>query len=266
MKIPVFLHHHIAPCNYTPENFEAELKYLKENDYKTITLKELSDFLDGKKIYSKSIMLTFDDGYADNYVYAYPLLKKYGYNAVVFLATQYITDGKPRKTMLEGGKIPELVVKDKKNLDNFLRWDELKIMVSEGVFEVGSHTHTHKEFNKNSEYKNLKEELKISKELIKKNLGIDVISFAWPWGKFNDSYVEIAKECGYKLIFTTITGAVKQGDNPLFLKRINILPDRNFNWFKKRVKMHTLPLISDIYSNIYGIDRKIKRYFKKSSS
>ncbi len=263
MKIPVFLHHHIAYNNYSPEKFEAELKYLKENGYKTLSLKEFLDFLSGNKKYDRSILFTFDDGYADNYICAYPLLKKYGYNAVVFISTFYISDGEPRKTIAEGASIPAITRENERISEGFLRWSELKIMISSGVFEVGSHTNSHKKFNKRAEYENLKEELILSKKIIEEKLNIEVNSFAWPWGKFNQQDMELANKCGYKLIFTTITGASKPGDDPLMIKRINILSDRNISWFKKRLMMHTLPLISDIYPKIYGIDRTVKKLFKK---
>lgn len=81
-----------------------ELKYLKENNYKTLSLSQLYDFLSGNDLNGKYVMLTFDDGYADNYICAYPLLKKYGFNAVVFLITSYISDGKPRKTIFDEKK------------------------------------------------------------------------------------------------------------------------------------------------------------------
>lgn len=263
MKVPVFLHHHISYNNYSPENFEAELSYLKENGYKTLSLSELSDFLSGKKKYDKSLMLTFDDGYADNYICAYPLLKKYGYNAVVFISTSYISDGSPRKTISEGAEIPKITRENERIPDGFLRWSELEIMLSNRVFEVGSHTQSHKKFNKRAEYENLEEELSLSKKIIKEKLKVEANSLAWPWGHFNQDYIEIAKKCGYELIFTTITGSVKANDNPLEIKRINVLPHRNPSWFKNRLKLHTFPIISDIYPKVYGIDRIIKKKWKR---
>jgi len=263
MKIPIFLHHHIAYNNYTPENFEAELKYLKSENYKTLKLNQLLDFFNGKKLEGKYVMLTFDDGYADNYICAYPLLKKYGFNAVVFITTSYINDGHPRKTILEGENSPLLDKKTERMPDGFLRWQEIEIMIRDGVFEIGSHTHTHRNFKKDNIYKDIKEELIVSKDIIKTKLGIDVISLAWPWGDFNNEHVSIAQTIGYKLIFTTITGSVKENDFPFLIKRINVLPHRNISWFKKRLKFHTLPLISDIYPKVYGLDRHITNIWKK---
>ena len=139
-------------------------------------------------------------------------------------------------------------------------------MVDDRIFEVRSHTHTHKKFHKKDNYLNLADELILSKNIIKKNLGIDPISFAWPLEDFDENKLEIAKKCGYKMIFTTRVGSMKKGFSPFVIRRINILPHRDIIWFKKRLKLHNTPIISDIYTYVYGLDGKIKKFFKKKKN
>ncbi len=261
--IPVFLYHHIHPDFHTPSDFEKEMRFLKDNGYITLTLTQLSDFICGKKEFEKAVVITFDDGYADNYVYAYPILKRYNFNAIVFLTTSYISSKEIRKNSDEGGSIGRITRENERDEDGFLRWAEIKKMFFDGVFEVGSHTHTHNNFNKSAEYKDLEYELKKSKEIIEKNLGLEIFSLAWPWGKFDNNSVEVAKRCGYKMLFTTITGPVKRGDDVLYIRRINVLPKRDFFWFKSRLHLYTTPILSDMYSKIYGVDRKILKFFKR---
>ena len=98
MKVPILFYHKISRPNpkakvmdlyVTPYNFQRQMSYLKWRGYKTITLDELRGWLSsGKKLPARSIILTFDDGYEDNYTYAFPILKKIGFTATIFLITK----------------------------------------------------------------------------------------------------------------------------------------------------------------------------------
>lgn len=105
-KVAVLCYHNIATLEEIekfPEendwlidinNFEEQLKYLAEHDYKTLTTKEFLEWKKGEiSIPYKSVLITFDDGFLSNYQYAFPLLKKYNMNATVFLIGQYMEDG-----------------------------------------------------------------------------------------------------------------------------------------------------------------------------
>ena len=104
-----------------------------------------------------SVLITFDDGFFDNYVFAYPMLKKHGLKALIFVPTSKITDGEKRATLEDywQGKVTfeqlhkphreEKALADSLNgvLDEFVRWDELREMRESGTFAIGSHGHMH---------------------------------------------------------------------------------------------------------------------------
>ncbi|MDP4177080.1 MAG: Ig-like domain-containing protein, partial [Bacillota bacterium] len=99
-RVPVLMYHYIEDYNdkdeykelkVSKEKFKKQLQYLKDNGYSTLTLNEIYDFIVNHKcIPEKSVALTFDDGYNDNYTNAFPLIKEYGYKATVFVVTNWI--------------------------------------------------------------------------------------------------------------------------------------------------------------------------------
>jgi len=252
--VPVLMYHHIAPDReVTPPEFELQLRHLQTGGWNTITLSEMADHLSGKKPLSgKNVMLTFDDGYADNWVWAYPLLKKYAMNAVVFLTTCRIGEG-PVRPLHEGcldTRTAERVP------DGFLRWDEVRAMSEEGVFEIGSHTHTHKNFDKAARYPDIVQELQRSASVIKEELGILPVSLAWPWGYYEKDFPARAAECGYKLVFTTRGGSNCKGTDPLAIKRFKV-QNGDLRWLDARLWLYSTCL-GDIYGQIYGLNSRLK--------
>lgn len=178
-KIPVLMYHSVqetkvSEITISKKCFVKQLKYLKANGFKTLTLDELYDHLNsGKKIPKKSVVLTFDDGYKDNYTKVYPLLKQYGFKATVFVQT------------------------DKTDKDDyFLTSSQIKELSENGV-EIGSHTVTHKDLSTLSN-EDQEKELSDSKIILEKIIGKPVNYIAYPYGSCNDESKKIAKNLGYK--------------------------------------------------------------------
>ena len=99
MSLPVFMYHHINwhrgdTVTLTPEDFENHLRFLSEKGIQSVFLDEVVEYLRGKRKLSRPpVALTFDDGYLDNWIYAFPLLKKYRTKATIFVITSWMTDG-----------------------------------------------------------------------------------------------------------------------------------------------------------------------------
>lgn len=259
IRIPVLMYHHIAPDReVTPVQFENHLAYLKRSGYRTPRLDEFQDLITGRrKTGGKPVLITFDDGYADNWICAWPLLKKYGFTAVVFPVTSRLgEEGTPRPTLADGAPAPQ-TREGERETPGFLTWSELKAMLDSGVFEAGSHTHTHKNFDKRAEYADLAMELETSGRLIRERTGVAPISIAWPWGRHERKWEPLLLQSGYELAFTTITGINKPGADPLYLKRIKVTCG-SAGWLKSRLMLHTLPGLSGLYSRLYGLDSKLK--------
>jgi peptidoglycan/xylan/chitin deacetylase (PgdA/CDA1 family) len=148
--IPSLMYHHINPqpedsISITPEKFEAQIKYLAENGYRAIHLDEFYSALKKWSMPKKTVLITFDDGYADNFIYAYPILKKYNMKATIFPVTTFIND----KPVLRTGKLLndfELLMNTphaKGPLYDFLSWDEMRQMTASGLIDIQAHTHQH---------------------------------------------------------------------------------------------------------------------------
>lgn len=185
-RIPIFVYHSVRPhvlgesksqdlFDITPELFEQQLIYLRDNGYIAITTKDLfTDPVTGKVVtYSKKpVMLTFDDGWKNQYEYAFPLLKKYNVKAVFYIYIEPL--GAP----------------------SFLTWEEIKEMKDSGMV-IGSHTITHPLLKKLSD-EQLRHEIVDSKKILEKHLGTIIEDFASPYGYSNDRIVAVIKDAGYR--------------------------------------------------------------------
>ena len=179
-----------------PEHlFEEQIQTLKKNDFSIITSQMLLDFLEYREaLPARSAMITIDDGYRSTYDIAFPILKKYGYTATIYVYTDFVGVSK-----------------------SSLTWDHLKEMKSNG-FEIGSHTVSHSDLTKKLEaetdnmyLERIDRELAISKQIIDSKLNQNTIALAYPYGRYNNIVQEIARRAGYQ---TAVT--VKFDGNPFF--------------------------------------------------
>jgi len=146
--VPVFMFHTVGvpnkkwKWNYltTPYDvFEDELIYLKKHGYNTIHLAELEEYIKfDAKIPDKSVILTFDDGYVDNYIFAYPLLKKYGFKGTIFVNPDFVD-----QRGLVRDRLDENLNVIKQETTGFLSWEEMRIMEADGTIDIQSHALTH---------------------------------------------------------------------------------------------------------------------------
>ncbi|WP_032120610.1 polysaccharide deacetylase family protein [Clostridium amazonitimonense] len=210
--IPILYYHSVEESKdnelrISPEKFRKQLKYLKDNNYITLTLEEAYAYIkDNKSVPKNSVVITFDDGYKDNYDNAFPILKEFDYTATVFV-------------------ISGLIDKD----PNYLNSDEIKEMAKGGI-EIGSHTVNHEKLVDISKEEQ-KQTLTKSKEDLEKLTGKPVTSIAYPFGVFDDNIIKLTEEAGYKLGFTINKGWGKGSENPLKLSRVYVsafITDENF--------------------------------------
>ena len=143
------MYHHVNgepedSISINPQNFETQIKYLAEAGYRSLHLSEFYSYLKSWSIPEKLVLITFDDGYADNFIYAYPILKKYNMKATIFPVTKFIKD----KIEKRGPLTPdfELLMKTpfaKGGIDDFLTWEEMKEMQNSGLVDIQAHCHDH---------------------------------------------------------------------------------------------------------------------------
>ncbi|HWK24136.1 MAG TPA: polysaccharide deacetylase family protein [Ureibacillus sp.] len=230
--IPVLMYHHIlkpeekqnsqfanANTTVTTVEFEEQMKWLYDNGFQTITMRDLERYLDKSvNLPAKSVVITFDDGIISTREYAYPVLKNYGFEAEQFIITS---------------RIPTTPVTfDWQGLQFFSNEDMMNL---DDVFNYGSHTHAlHNIFNGRSQVLLVSDsvvtsDIKISKDILKTNY------FAYPFGQYNSKTINILKSLGFTMAVTTKNGKVHLGDDKLQLNRLGIEPGMSINQFAKDV-------------------------------
>jgi peptidoglycan/xylan/chitin deacetylase (PgdA/CDA1 family) len=232
--IPILTYHHLLPDSenkafkdnkevISTEEFEDQMKLLYDNGYKTLTLDELEQFLDGKIHPSKrSIVITFDDGYLSNYVYAYPILKKYHFKATLFAVKGFIRS------------YPEVMNPDKLN---FISWPE--IPKHEDVFAIGSHTcNLHHLDKKHKSFLVVKPSQEVEADLVEARKTFHSNYFAYPYGQFNKTTILLLKKAGYHLAFTTKPGRVSAYSSKFELNRNDVFPTTNISEFRKIIGLN----------------------------
>ncbi|MGD9625489.1 MAG: polysaccharide deacetylase family protein [Arcobacter sp.] len=178
-----------------PKEFEKQLIWLKQNGFKSFTLSELVRL---ENIPEKSVVLTFDDGYEDNFTNAFPLLKKYDFKATIYIVLNRFENNWATDKDLDKAS-SEL------NSEKMLSDEQIKIMIESGLIEIGSHTLDHVNLPKlNKEEK--ERQLIESKKQIEEKFDIKCDSFAYPFGFYDKDSVAIVKSSGYTNATTTVNG------------------------------------------------------------
>ncbi len=197
-RMIILMYHRVArPLNgdahlcVSPANFESHIRYLSKH-FDFISLEELSDYIEKRAYPARdSVMLTFDDGWEDNYTNAFPVLKKYKAPALIFLASGFIG----KTGMLKSNQIKEMAGS--------------RIKLDSGI-TFGAHSKTHPRLSRLNR-EDAKKEIWDSKSEVESIINMPVASFAYPYGMeddFNPDVIDIAKESGFSCVFT----AIKTGD------------------------------------------------------
>ena len=267
ISIPFFFYHSVTPLDkgldgISPEGFEMHMAFLKEHGYHTLFLDDIAAFIKGESdIPEKSVAISFDDGYLDNWLFAYPILKKYKMRATIFVNTYWVE------------KEPNILRSDKELGERRLSWAELKAMECSGLVDVQSHMHTHSERTKYIAGKNalndeerawLKTELVRSKELIAHRLGKSCDYVCWPWGLYNKTFITLAKECGYRGAITSRRGANYFGSSVMEMKRYYIRPrwGGGMTWFSHRLKIYSNTILARVYAfSVNALTAPLRKMF-----
>ncbi len=216
-QIPILMYHSISDekekshpyyhVNTSPAVFDAHMRYLHQNNYSVINLQDLNKSFDTRDS-SKYVVITFDDGFRDFFTNGLPILKKYNFNATVFLPTGFI-----RNERLSF------------NNKECMTWDEVRQLSREGII-FGSHTISHPQLN-NLSTKEIENEIKLSKNKIEDETGITVESFSYPFAfpeekEFGITVRTLLKKCGYTNGVTTRIGTANKGGDTFFQPRLPV--------------------------------------------
>lgn len=224
--VPILCYHRFGTTTskmvVPPAAFEAQLEWLARNDYHVIRLGDLAGFLAGQKaLPRRSVVITIDDGYESVYRHAFPLLKRYGFPATVFVYTDFLGGG------------------------DALTWAQLQEMTASGLIDIQSHSKSHRNLieRRNGEsddrYRaNIEAEMKLPRELIERRLPQAQVRFiAYPFGDANEVVLESAARHGFTLGATVIPGGNGFFAQPMMLRRTMIYGDLGLEGFKAKLQV-----------------------------
>jgi peptidoglycan/xylan/chitin deacetylase (PgdA/CDA1 family) len=209
--VSILLYHRFGPVvadsmTVTTGVFESHLRYLKDNGYSVIPLRQLVDCYRGKPanpLPTKAVVIVADDGHESVYLYMMPLVKKYHIPVTLFLYPSAIS-----------------------NASYAMTWDQIRELKKTGLFDMQGHTYWHPNFKKekkrlsSSEYEKFVDmQLKKSKARLEKELGGTVDMLAWPFGIYDDYLVKKAADSGYTAAFTIERRPARPSDNMMEIPR-----------------------------------------------
>lgn len=204
--VPILMYHSVQPnaplenrLAVSPPAFERQMRFLSRHQYKVLTLEELASLmLEKKKIPKRAVAITFDDGYKDNYAYAFNILKKYNIPATLFVIVQ------------EVGR------------SDRLSWEEILKMQNSGLVTIGSHALGPDPLTKIKTDEELKRQIADSKKILEQKLGREVNLFSYPEGYFNAKIRQAVIAAGYSAAVATNPGKRYPSDDVFALKRLRI--------------------------------------------
>jgi peptidoglycan/xylan/chitin deacetylase (PgdA/CDA1 family) len=228
--IPVLCYHRVCPDHeigidsrslcVSPEQFATQMRLIKIFGYTPVTIQNMVAFLQNRKNPPRHpIVITFDDGYEDNYTYAYPILKRYSFPAAVFLVTDYIG----KKNNWDSGNL---------SLLNEAQIEEMHL----GGITFGSHTASHIDMVQ-SDLAKIKDELEISRKKIEFLTSSSDISFCYPYTRYNEQARQLVQDLGYSCAFAGDQGQSQQHTDLFDILRIQVFPSTSLFGFWKKIQL-----------------------------
>lgn len=245
VRLPVIMYHSVLKDTelsgkyvITPDTLKKDIKYLKDNGYSFVSAQELIDFAENNgALPDKPVLLTFDDGFYNNYGYVKPILEKYGAKAVISVVGSYTDEY------------------SEKNIANmtygYLRWSEVYDMFLSSHIEIANHSY---DFHSNTEGRNgskrnkgedlssytkvFYDDTKKAQDRFMTKTGFSPYIYTYPFGAYSEETTEILKDMGFKMSFTCNEGINLISSNPdslFLLKRYNRPSDISTQDFFSRI-------------------------------
>jgi len=215
IEVPIVMYHSIMKSSkemgkyvITPTEFESDLRYLKEHDYETITMTDLINYVyNNFELPPKPVIITFDDGNFNNYIFGKPLLQKYEMKAVISIVGEYAESFSKSPPPTNN---PDYA---------FASWDQIKVMSDSELFEIQNHTYSLHSTNKKrygikriqgdslESYQNmLNADIVKLQDKLKETTGMSPNTFTYPFGYMNKESKPILKELGFKATLSCAEG------------------------------------------------------------
>ena len=206
-----------------PDDFDAQMAYLKKNGYRVIPLSSIHSYLRGEvPLPQRAVVITVDDGYRSSYDLAYPILKKYNFPATLFVYSDFI-----------GSK-------------DALGWNEIRSMAGSGLVDIQPHSKTHASMTKRlpnesteAYRKRVEDEIRVPSQQIRRMVGLPLHTFAYPFGDTDEFLISQLKNADYRAGVTVLAGGNPAFAYPFRLRRTMIYGDRDMATFVRSLKVFT---------------------------
>jgi peptidoglycan/xylan/chitin deacetylase (PgdA/CDA1 family) len=228
-EIPILIYHHVIPgggspvLHVSPGGFEQQLQYLQSNGYQSVSSADLANCLEyGAPLPERPVILSFDDGWENQYQYAFPLLQKYGFTGTFYVVSGYLDH------------------------QNFMTTAQLKTMMAAGMV-IGGHSRTHPTLAGLGSTR-LHDEVASSKAWLEDRLGVAIDSFAYPYGSYSAATVAAVKAAGYRTARTVDTGTQARADSLALLPAV--LYSEYVNHYRGNVELASRPAPAVVGSRV----------------
>lgn len=263
--VPVLMYHHVCPApglvTVSPNIFRAHMEMLKHEGYTTLSGDTFLAYLQGRAaVPDKSVVITFDDGYLDNYLHAYPILKGLGLHAIIFVVTGWVGEGVARDIK----SVPpcpdhsrcKAAIREGRADGVMLRWTEIELMQASGTIEFHSHTHRHVRWEQmypdpSVALMHLREDLIASRHHLVARLGERPYQLCWPWGIFDDAYQDVAEEIGFTAQYSVDPHANYSTRGPKQIGRIAV-KSASARWLALRLWIYANAKRANVYNRLSG--------------
>jgi peptidoglycan/xylan/chitin deacetylase (PgdA/CDA1 family) len=211
IRVPILMYHYVSvppedadvyrlDLSVTPDQFAAQLVWLRDQGFNTITLDDLYLALaEGKPLPPHPVVLTFDDGYTDAYTQAFRLLKTFDMVGTFFVVTDWVDQSRA----------------------GYLTWNQVREMAAAGM-SIQSHSRTHPDLSQGCDYDCLVYQILGSVQTIEAQTGTRPRFFCYPSGRYNDDVKTVLAQVGIVAAVTTQPGTLHTSDRLFDLKRVRV--------------------------------------------
>lgn len=226
VRVPILMYHYVSDpppgadeyrldLSVGPRAFEEQLSYLQTQGYTSITLEDLALHLTvGKPLPPKPVILTFDDGYVDNFVYAFPLLRQYGFSGTFFVITQFLDEGRA----------------------GYVNWEQVKLMQENGM-DIEAHSYSHEDLRRKSPDV-LTKQIAEPRRALEEHLKKPVHFYCYPFGRYDQQTINVLQANGYWGSVVTAGGAEHSSTGLFELRRVRISGSDTLAGFQRKLQYY----------------------------